>query len=150
MGKYDLALKKLQNERLEASSKMELVDEYNSDSLLGFLSGIERAEEIIFDLQKQSKDNGRKLWHTGSPNDIKPNNRGTYVIIMKAHFDSEDGIENGNIYIDTDFWDGENWESFETGEENLWEVLYFAKLKWLLFPIPEELGVKRSDKLFFN
>ena len=149
MAKYDLALKKLQNERLEASSKLEDVDKYASDGLLGYLSGLERAEAILFDLQKQNEDSTKALWYRGCPNDIKPNNRGTYVVIMKAHFDSDDGIQKGNVYIDTDFWDGENWESFEIGEST-WEVLYFTKLEWLRFPLPEDLGFKRSDKMFFN
>ena len=156
MAKYDLALKKLQKERLEMSSQMEGLDADDPDYLLdlGFLSGIEKAEEILFDLQKQSNDNGRKLWYTGSPNDIKPNNCGTYILIMRSHFNSEDEnapVHEGDIKIDSDYWDGENWESFRANDSDPdgWEVLYFTKLKWLMFPLPEELGMKRSDKLFF-
>ena len=151
MGKYDIALKKLQNERLEVSSKIERDDSDNSDNWLdiGFVSGIEKAEEILYELQKQTDRDCNNLWYTGSPNDIKPNNRGTYILIMRACFDSEDGIENGKIYIDTDFWDGEKWEGFETGDDR-WDVLYFAKLKWIWFPLPKELGIKRTDDLFFN
>ena len=151
MGKYDLALKKLQEERLEVSGDIETKGEADNDLYLdlGFLSGIEKAEEILYDLQKQTKDSGQKLWYTGSPNDIKPNNRGTYVLIMKANFDSDDGIDCGDIKIDTDFWNGEDWEVYEVGDE-AWEILYFTKLKWLMFPLPESLGMKRSDSLFFN
>lgn len=156
MAKYDLALKRLQKERLEVSSQIEGLDDGDSDALLdlGFLSGLEKAEEILYDLQKKNEENGKKLWYQGCPNDIKPNNTGTYILIMRSHFDSEDeniSIKKGDIKIDADYWDGENWESFAMSDEesDRWEVLYFTKLKWLLFPIPEELGVKRSDKLFF-
>lgn len=148
MGKYDLALRKLQNERLEMSSK---VDGEDGSSLViaGFVNGIEKAEEIIYELQKQSDRDTKNLWYTGCPNDIKPNNRGTYILIMRADFDSEDGIEKGGIYIDTDFWNGEEWEGIETGEDR-WTVLYFTKLKWIWFPLPKELGIKRTDDLFFD
>ena len=142
MGKYDIALKKLQNLRLEVGNEEELYD-------LGFKNGLMRAEEVLYALQKQTDYEGNKLWYTGSPNDIKPNNCGTYVLIMRSNFDSEDGVKSGNIYIDTDFWDGEKWEGFETGDDR-WTVLYFTKLKWIWFPLPKELGIKRSDDLFFN
>lgn len=152
MGKYDLALKKLQSRRLEVSSKIGEGRDPEDNELyldLGFVSGIEEAEEVLFNLQKQLEHNTKTLWYTGSPNDIKPNNRGTYILIMKAHFDSDDDVKKDDIKIDADFWDGENWESYETGD-GAWEVLYFTKLKWIMFPLPEELGVKRSDSLFFN
>lgn len=144
MGKYDLALNKLQKERLEAACSL------GSSIDIGFISGVERAEQILFELQKQADNESKSLWYTGSPNDIKPNNRGTYILIMKAGFDSEDGVENGNLYIDTDFWDGEKWEGFEVGDDR-WTVLYFTKLKWLKFPLPEGLDInKRSDIHFFD
>lgn len=157
MGKYSEALKKLQSERLEVFSKMEGGHDPGDSDLyfdLGYLSGIEKAEEILYALQKKTNENGRKLWYTGSPNDIKPNNCGTYILIMRAHFNSDDDnveIKEGDIKIDADYWDGENWESFVMSDEekDRWEVLYFTKLKWLMFPIPEELGVKRSDSMFF-
>ena len=151
MAKYDLALKKLQQERLEVYNQIDENNDGNTDTLLniGYLNGLEKAEDILFNLQKKNDENGQKLWYTGSPNDIKPNNRGSYILIMKAHFFSDDGIEEGDIKIDSDFWNGEEWEGYEIGEGK-WEVLYFTKLKWLLFPIPKELGVKRSDSLFFN
>lgn len=151
MAKYDLALKKLQQERLEVYNQIDENADGNTDTLLniGYLNGLEKAEDILFNLQKKSDENGQKLWYTGSPNDIKPNNRGSYILIMKAHFSSDDGIEEGDIKIDSDFWNGEEWEGYEVGEGK-WEVLYFTKLKWILFPIPKELGVKRSDSLFFN
>lgn len=144
MGKYDLALKKLQNERLEAATgPRSAVD-------LGYISGIEKAEEIIFEMQKQSDLENKNLWYTGCPNDLKPNNRGTYILIMRAEFDSDDGVEKGKLYIDTDFWDGEKWEGFEVGDDR-WTVLYFTKLKWLKFPLPDGLEIeKRSDVLFFD
>lgn len=151
MAKYDLALKKLQQERLGVYNQIDEDADGNTDTLLniGYLNGLEKAEDILFNLQKKSDENGQKLWYTGSPNDIKPNNRGSYILIMKAHFSSDDGIEEGDIKIDADFWNGEEWEGYEIGEDK-WEVLYFTKLKWILFPIPKELGVKRSDSLFFN
>ena len=158
MAKYDLALKKLQKKRLEVSSQIgnldllyrTTVDEDTNILIdLGYLSGLEKAEEILFELQKKNDENGQKLWYTGSPNDIKPNNRGSYILIMRSHFSSEDGINDGDIKIDCDFWNGEDWEGYEIGEGK-WEVLYFTKLKWLLFPLPKELGVKRTDSLFFD
>lgn len=151
MAKYDLALKKLQQERLEVYNQIDENADGNTDTLLniGYLNGLEKAEDILFNLQKRTNENGQKLWYTGSPNDIKPNNRGSYILIMRAHFTSDDGIEEGDIKIDADFWNGEEWEGYEVGEGK-WEVLYFTKLKWILFPIPKELGVKRSDSLFFN
>ena len=148
MGMLNNILQKLQMERLEKSNTA-TGDLWLDKHIQGFVSGIEAAEQIIFSEQKNIQKEVKGLWYTGSPNDIKPNNRGTYVVILKAHFDSEDGIENGKIYIDSDFWDGENWESFEIGE-GLWEVLYFTKLKWIKFPLPDELGMKKSDEMFFS
>lgn len=149
MAKYDQALKRLQKARVEVSSKIPRTESFTPQSWvdLGFVSGIEKAEEILLDLQEQSRENGYKLWYTGSPNDLRSNNRGTYILIMRANFDSEDGIKNGHIYIDSDYWDGNDWESLDFGE-NGWELLYFTKLKWLMFPLPKSLGVKRSDDLF--
>ena len=82
MAKYDLALKKLQQERLEVYNQIDENNDGNTDTLLniGYLNGLEKAEDIIFKLQKKNDENGQKLWHTGSPNDIKPNNRGTYIL----------------------------------------------------------------------
>ena len=149
MAKYDQALKRLQKARVEVSSKIPRTESFTPQSWvdLGFVSGIEKAEEILLNLQEQSRENGYKLWYTGSPNDLRSNNRGTYILIMRANFDSEDGIKNGHIYIDSDYWDGDDWESLDFGE-NGWELLYFTKLKWLMFPLPKSLGVKRSDDLF--
>ena len=142
MGIVSNIMKKLQEARLENPYKY---DEFNK----GFLAGVSKAEEIIFAESKKLKNESNGLWYTGSPNDIKPNNRGTFIVIMKAGFDSDDGVEKGKIYIDTDFWNGEEWEGYEVGEGK-WEVLYFTKLKWIKFPLPEELGIKRTDSLFFD
>ena len=143
MGKYALALRKIQEERIKESASIET--DFNS----GVIVGLSKAESILYRLQEQSKENGYNLWYTGSPNDIKPDNRGTYILVMRAGFDSEDGIEKDGIYIDADYWNGIEWESFETGEDK-WQVLYFTKLKWLMFPLPKELGIKRSDDLFIE
>lgn len=143
-------MSKLQEERIKALKKDD--DTYISNKIYtdAFIAGIERAEAIIFDEQQRCKKEAYSLWYTGSPNDLKPNNRGTYILIMRAEFDSEeDGIEKGKIYIDSDFWNGEEWESFEIGEGK-WEVLYFTKLKWIKFPLPAELGIKKNDSLFFS
>ena len=123
MAKYDQALKRLQKARVEVSSKIPRTESFTPQSWvdLGFVSGIEKAEEILLDLQEQSRENGYRLWYTGS--------------------------KNGHIYIDSDYWDGDDWESLDFGE-NGWELLYFTKLKWLMFPLPKSLGVKRSDDLF--
>lgn len=146
MGKYDLALKQIQEARLEHNKIGEKLNDYDK----GYIHGLEDAEAIIYSLQKDITVQSKSLWYRGTPNDIKPNNRGTFILIMKAGFDAEDeGIIKGNIYIDSDFWDGEQWESFETGEGK-WTILYFTKLKWVKFPLPEELGIRKSDNLFFN
>lgn len=143
MGIVANIMSKLQNERLEAWMK------FGYENNL-YAAGLERAETIIFAEQQKCKKENKALWYSGSPNDIKPNNRGTYILIMRAGFDSEeDGVEKGKIYIDSDFWNGEEWESFEIGEGK-WEVLYFTKLKWIKFPLPEELGIKKDDSLFFD
>ena len=146
MGKYDLALKKIQEHRLSITS---MGGEYTS-STQDYITGLIKAENILYELQNNLDVSSKNLWYKGSPNDLKPNNRGTFVLIMRAGFDAEDeGITKGSIHIDSDFWDGEQWESYETGEDK-WTVLYFTKLKWIKFPLPEELGIKRSDSLFFN
>lgn len=147
MGKYDVALRKLQAERIEKSTQISdqyLLNQFNE----GYISGIEKAEEILYGLQQHSIENGKKLWYTGSPNDLKPNNKGTYILVMKAHF-SNDEITEGQIYVDADYWDGEQWEDLNVDEDG-WEVLYFTKLKWLKFPLPSPLGMKRSDKMFIQ
>ena len=150
MGMLNNILQKLQMERLEKMSN-ETSDLWEQKHIRGYIKGLEVAESIIFSEQKNIKKECDSLWYKGNPNEIKPNNRGTYIVILKSHFDSDDGIENGKIYIDSDFWDGENWESFEAGEdESPWEVLYFTKLKWIKFPLPDELGIKKNDSLFFD
>ena len=139
MGIVGNIMKNLQIARLEAVE--------NQDYTLA--PGLEKAESIIFSEQQKYKSDAERLWYTGNPNDIKPNNTGTYIVIIKANFDSEDGIKKGQVYIDADFWTGDEWDIHEFGEE-AWELLYFTKLKWIKFPIPEELGIKRSDDLFFK
>lgn len=157
MGKYSVALRKLQSERLEQASVFRS-DSYNDEPYDngygdGYIDGIEKAEEILFSLQTIQQDNSKKLWYKGSPNDLRPNNRGSYILIMKSHFNSNDDenpIKVGDIKIDSDFWDGEKWEHGYRISDDKWEVLYFAKLKWVAFPIPGDLGIKRSDDIFFN
>lgn len=146
MGKYDLALKKIQQERLSKAASGDILNPIGN----GYINGLLKAENILYELQNGLDVSTKNLWYTGSPNDLKPNNRGTFVLIMKAGFDAEDeGITKGSIYIDSDFWDGEQWDSYEIGEDK-WTVLYFTKLKWIKFPLPEELGIKKTDSLFFN
>ena len=150
MGKYDIALKHFQSERLKKASELNEAEyPYDEGYHDGYIDGLERGEEILYRLQNISKSNGRKLWYTGSPNDLKPNNRGTYILIMRSKFDNndeEDPIKVGDIKIDMDFWDGNHWQHHNSG----WEVVYFTKLKWVMFPIPSDLGIKRSDDIFFN
>ena len=146
MGKYNQALKKIQEARIQHA----LDNRDNAERYFGYMSGLEKAEEILYTLQQQSNANGQKLWYTGSPNDIKPDNCGDYILIMKSRFTSEDeDIKPGDIFISASYWNGEEWEDFNTGDDG-WEILYFTKLKWIMFPLPNALGMKRSDKLFFG
>ena len=145
MGIVANVMSKLQEARLEVSSRLSGVDPFDA----GVISGLEQAEEIMFLEQQRCKKDADNLWYTGSPNDIKANNTGTYLVIMKAGFTSDDGVEKDQIYIDADFWNGEEWEVHEFGEGE-WELLYFTKLKWVRFPLPESLGIKKSDKMFLN
>ena len=136
MGKYTKILREIQEERITSDN-------------VDYKAGLECAEKLIFDEQEKMKANPHNIWYQGSPNDLKPNNSADYILILKAHFNSDDGIENGHIYITTDYWDGSEWEGYQFGE-NEWELLYFCKLKWVYLPLPPELGIKRSDALFIS
>lgn len=150
MAKYTRALQRLQEVRLEHTQIYDNTsDLFYQKSERGFINGISAAESILFEEQERVKAAHESTWHTGSPNDIKPNNSADYILILKAHFDSEDGIEKDHIYISQDYWNGENWEGYEIGEDK-WEVLYFAKLKWLHLTLPKNLGVKWNDDLFLK
>lgn len=160
MPKYTKVLQKLQEARLEREAKISneitarLSDGkfdggWDSNFDGGFISGINYAEKVLYADQEQLKTNGNHLWRTGNPNDLKANNTGDYVLILKSHFNSDDGIEADHIYISQDYWNGTEWEGFEVGADR-WEVLYFAKLKWLYFPLPSELGIKKTDDLFIK
>lgn len=150
MAKYTRALQRLQEVRLEHTQICDNTsDLFYQKSERGFINGISAAESILYEEQERVKTAHESTWHTGSPNDIKPNNSADYILILKAHFDSEDGIEKDHIYISQDYWNGENWEGYEIGEDK-WEVLYFAKLKWLHLTLPKDLGVKWNDDLFLK
>lgn len=150
MAKYTRALQRLQEVRLEHTQICDNTsDLFYQKSERGFINGISIAESILYEEQERAKAVHENFWHTGSPNDIKPNNSADYILILKAHFDSEDGIEKDHIYISQDYWNGENWEGYEIGEDK-WEVLYFAKLKWLHLTLPKDLGVKWNDDLFLK
>lgn len=145
MAKYTRALQRLQELRLDK----ELRANENDKLETGIIKGLGIAESILYEEQEHVKTAHESTWHTGSPNDIKPNNSADYILILKAHFDSEDGIEKDHIYISQDYWNGENWEGYEIGEDK-WEVLYFAKLKWLHLTLPKDLGLKWNDNLFLK
>ena len=150
MAKYTRALQRLQEVRLEhTQTYVNTTDLFIKKNESGFISGISVAESILYEEQEHVKTAHESAWHTGSPNDIKPNNSADYILILKAHFDSEDGIEKDHIYISQDYWNGENWEGYEIGEDK-WEVLYFAKLKWLHLTLPKDLGLKWNDNLFLK
>lgn len=150
MAKYTRALQRLQEIRLEhTQTYVNTSDLFIKKNESGFISGIGVAESILYEEQECAKTAHESTWHTGSPNDIKPNNSADYILILKAHFDSEDGIEKDHIYISQDYWNGENWEGYEIGEDK-WEVLYFAKLKWLHLTLPKDLGLKWNDNLFLK
>lgn len=150
MAKYTRALQRLQEVRLEHTQTYDnTTDLFFQASERGFINGVSVAESILYEEQEHVKTAHESTWHTGSPNDIKPNNSADYILILKAHFDSEDGIEKDHIYISQDYWNGENWEGYEIGEDK-WEVLYFAKLKWLHLTLPKDLGLKWNDNLFLK
>ena len=150
MAKYTRALQRLQEVRLEhTQTYVNTTDLFIKKNESGFISAISVAESILYEEQECAKAAHENFWHTGSPNDIKPNNSADYILILKAHFDSEDGIEKDHIYISQDYWNGENWEGYEIGEDK-WEVLYFAKLKWLHLTLPKDLGLKWNDNLFLK
>lgn len=150
MAKYTRALQRLQEVRLEHTQICDNTsDLFYQKSERGFINGISAAESILYEEQGRINAAHENFWHTGSPNDIKPNNSADYILILKAHFDSEDGIEKDHIYISQDYWNGENWEGYEIGEDK-WEVLYFAKLKWLHLTLPKDLGLKWNDNLFLK
>ena len=150
MAKYTRALQRLQEIRLEhIQTYVNTTDLFIKKNESGFISGISVAESILYEEQECAKTAHESTWHTGSPNDIKPNNSDDYILILKAHFDSEDGIEKDHIYISQDYWNGENWEGYEIGEDK-WEVLDFAKLKWLHLTLPKDLGLKWNDNLFLK
>ena len=150
MAKYTRARQRLQEVRLEhTQTYVNTTDLFIKKNESGFISAISVAESILYEEQECAKAAHENFWHTGSPNDIKPNNSADYILILKAHFDSEDGIEKDHIYISQDYWNGENWEGYEIGEDK-WEVLYFAKLKWLHLTLPKDLGLKWNDNLFLK
>lgn len=150
MAKYTRALQRLQEVRLEHTQICDNTsDLFYQKSERGFINGISAAESILYEEQERAKTAHESTWRTGSPNDIKPNNSADYILILKAHFDSEDGIEKDHIYISQDYWNGENWEGYEIGEDK-WEVLYFTKLKWLHLILPKDLGLKWNDNLFLK
>ena len=138
-------MRRLQEQRLWAKRQYCANDKYAE----GFIAGLDRAETIAFEEQEKVKTWANKrmdsIWQTGNPTET-----GDYVLIIKAHFDSEeDGIKDGNIYITTDFLDDEyTWESFTIGD-NPWELLYFTKLSNIRFKLPSELGIKRNDETMF-
>ena len=140
----DRILKRIQEVRLKAKNSK------TTDHNDGFLAGLDKAEMIVFEESSKTKKWAAKkvinMWQTGMPTEC-----GDYILIAKAHFTSEEnGIRDGNIYLTTDFWDGETgWES-TFAEDNYWEILYFTHLKNIRFQIPEELGVSRSEEMFIK
>lgn len=140
-------LKRLQEIRLQIIS--ELTND-KSDKLFckGYLAGLEKAESIVYDEQEKvqtwAAKKVTKLWQTG-----EPDRYGDYILIVKAHFDGDYGVKNGQTYVTTDFWGEDGWESFDVGED-AWELLYFARLSNLRYQLPEELGLKRSNELYLE
>lgn len=144
MNVIDRILKRLQEQRLWAKKNTYENNKYSE----GFIAGLDRAEIIIFDEQQKAKKwagkKVEKLWMTGEPTEF-----GDYVLIVKAHFDGDYGVEQNKVYITTDFWSEEGWESFSVSDDS-WEILYFAKLSQIRFQIPEDLGINRSDDMFLT
>ena len=144
MNVIDRVMKRLQEKRLWAKKSIYDGDRY----AVGFVDGIDASEGIIFDEQQKAKKwagkKVEKLWMTGKPTEF-----GDYVLIVKAHFNGDYGVEQDKIYITTDFWSEEGWESFEIGDDS-WEILYFARLSQIRFQIPEDLGINRSDDMFLT
>lgn len=139
MSSFAKVLQRLQDLRLTAR-----LNSYSAE----YLQGIEDAEAIIYEeqenIKRSFKISSQMLWHKGIPTDS-----GDYVLIMRSNFDSEDGVVKDKIYISADYWDGEEFQMYEFGMEE-WELLYFAKLNWFRFPIPQELGIRKNASMFIK
>lgn len=137
------ALKRIQETRLIMKTR----SMKNPSYLEGFLDGLEAAEDAICDEQKSMHVkivNGKnELWKQGIPSET-----GDYVLIIKSHFTC-DGIEKDKIYISADYWNGYEFESLILGDGE-WSVLYFAKLGDLHFPMPNELGIRKTADMFLD
>lgn len=153
MGKYSKLLCAIQEVRLKKSREIgDCESEYDIGFKDGFNNAFLKIEEVVNEFQigeaQKARENGERLWYKGSPEDIKQDNRDDYVVIIRPVIDISDEIKYGDIYISADYWDGKTWETYYDPSE--WEVLYFTKLKWLHFPIPSELGLKKSESMFLK
>ena len=137
------ALKRIQETRAIMKSKTSNDPSY----IEGYIDGLEYAEDTIYAEQKfmhgKIVNEKSELWKTGSPDST-----GDYIVIIKSNFNG-DGVEKDKIYISTDYWNGREFESLILGDGE-WEVLYFAKLISLHFPMPIELGVKKHPDMFLD
>lgn len=142
----------LQDLRLRKNAELKSADGKIDAFIDGFNNAFIAVEEAINDFQEKeaqkTHENGERLWYKGSPENIKENNSDDYVVIVRAVFEDGDKIKYGGVYISTDYWDGTSWEHYFDPTE--WDVLYFTKLKWLHFPIPAELNLKKRDEMFLK
>lgn len=138
-------LKKIQEARLMMKTKV------TKDSMYveGFVDGLEMAEDMICDEQKNMHvkivHGKNELWKTGNPS---ADDTGDYILIIKANF-TGDGIVKDNIYISADYWNGYQFENLILGDGE-WTVLYFARLRDLHFPIPVDLNIKKTPEMFLD
>ena len=122
----------------------------NDAYLNGYDDAIKDVEGIIFEQQEKDRSNyehmQRTMWYPGtkSPNDLKPNNRGDYILIVKARYaDEVDGVKKDGIYIITDYWTGT--EFMDTDSSDIFEILYWCKLKWLKLALPMDIHGRKEE-----
>lgn len=118
--------------------------------LAGYDDAVKDAERIIF--EQQDKDQTyyehmqRTMWYPGSksPNDLKENNRGDYILIVKTRYDdAPDGVKKDGVYIITDYWTGT--EFMDVNSTDMFDVLYWCKLKWIRLALPMDIHGKREE-----
>ena len=157
MSKYGDVIKQLDAKRKLAEDSLEYISKIN-EYFCGFYEGLQEglnlATSTVMEMDnKSNKDYKRSvnnLWYPGniSPETLKSNNRADYILICRALKDVEsEGVVKDQVYIVTDYWTGDSWT--DTGCSDIFEVLYWAKLKWIRIPLPFELRPQK-DSMFLR
>lgn len=81
------------------------------------------------------------FWHSGERN---PEKVGFCLILAKAAFYSNDGVEKDHIYLFCDYWTGDHWEDFMFSDTT-WHLLYFKPIDELTIPLPTSLVGTQID-----